>query len=139
MGLADEGFVSGESLPAAVAVGEDVGEADAGDHFAVRIENFIQAAGEARVALDVGAHVGEAVRPGLALRDLGERLGAGVDRPVDVGIFEFVSEDAGDGVSVFVGEGVGPVALEVDKGGFGFGLVPGAVSREQAGTEQNSY
>jgi len=130
VGLAEERFLSGEGLPAAVAIGEDVGEADAGDDFAVRIENLVQAANEAGVAVDMSTHFGEAIGVGLALRDAGERLGAGVDRAVDVGVLEFFGEDAGDGTCVFVGEGVGPVVLEFDEGGFVLGLMIRAVSGE---------
>ena len=118
--------MAGEGLPAAVAVGEDVGEADTGNDFAIRIDDFIQSARETGVVFDVGAHFGEPVGPGLSLRDLCQRLSAGVDRAVDVGVFKFVGEDAGDGIGVFVGESVGPVALEFNKGGLCLGLVLGA-------------
>jgi len=137
MGLTQQSFVASEGLPASVAVGKDVGEADAGDDLAVGVENFIQSAGKTHIAFDVGAELGEAVgASGLAVGDFGEGLGAGMQRAVDIGVFKFVGENAGDGSGVFAVEGVGPGEFEVTERDFRPRLISRTVCSSGRNTRQ---
>ena len=59
--LAEKRFVSGECLPAAIAIGEDIGEANAGYDFASGVDDRVQPARKAHVALDVCAKIAESI------------------------------------------------------------------------------
>jgi hypothetical protein len=131
MRLAQQRFLSGKRLPAAVAILKDVGEADAGDNLAFLIKNLIQPTYEGRVTVDMSMHFSEAIAPGLALWDSGKRLSARVERAVDIGVFEFIGQNARNSIRILVGERFGPVVFQFEERGVSFGLIFGAICREQ--------
>jgi len=84
---------------------------------------------------DVRAHFREVVRARPTVRDVLQRLAAGMQRAVDVGVFEFVGHHAGDGVSVFAGEGRSPVLFEFDERGLGLRLIFRAIGGKRGRRE----
>ena len=95
---------------------------------------------KSEVPLDVRAHFREVVGAGLALRDVLQHLAAGMQRAIDVGVFEFAGHHAGDGVSVLAAEGRGPVLFEFDERGLGLRLILRAIGAgcKQRERQQNS-
>src|SRR6202167_4262064 len=87
-GLAQKRIMTGERLPASIAVGENVGEADAAQHLASGIDQRGQPPRKTTVALDVCAHFREPVDSRLPVRDMVEHLVASVQRAIDINFFE---------------------------------------------------
>lgn len=132
--------MSGQGLPASVAIGEDVGEANAGHEFPGGIRNLIQTANEGEVAVYVGVYLGEVIRPGSPLGDVRQHLAAGVQGAVHVGVFEFVGDHAGDSIGIFAAEGVGPGMFQLDERRLGLRLILRAIFGEGGhGQQEGEY
>ena len=130
--------MSSKGLPAAVAVAPHVGKAHPGDYFAGRIHQFGQSAREPEVAFDMRAQFGEPIGAGLALWDVGKRLGAGLQGAIDVSIFEFFGQEAGYGIGILAAKSVGPSIFEVNESGFSLRLTFRAVGGLSGqGSEEN--
>ena len=122
-GLAQERIMTGERLPASIAVRENVGEADAGQHLASRVDQCGQSPRKTTVALDVCAHFREMVDSRLPVRDVLEHLIASVQRAVDINFFEFVGHHASDSASVLAGKRSSPILFEFDERALGLRLI----------------
>ena len=132
--------MSGQRLPAPIAVGEYVGEADARHDLAGSVHQRGESARKSGIPLDVRAHFREVIRAGFPVRDVRQHLTPSMQRAIDVGVFELVGHHAGDGVSVLAAEGRGPVLFEFDERGLGLRLIFGAIGGKRGRREgqQNS-
>jgi hypothetical protein len=129
-GFLDEGFLAGDGEPAAVAVSEDIGEADFGFDGAVRQDHGVEAADVADVSVDVGMQIAQLVGTGLALRKMIEHDAAAVDGAVRAVVFEVVGEDAGERGGIVGFEAFGPGVFDVNEGVGSFGVF-GAIGGEE--------
>ena len=120
-------FLSGERLPAAIAVGEDVREADTGHNFPGSVEHCVESAYKCEVTLNMRVHFRKVVRARLPLRDVLQHLGTATQGAIDIGIFKFGADHASDGVSIFAVESRGPVLFKFNKRGLSLRLILRAV------------
>jgi hypothetical protein len=120
--------LSGDCLPAAVAIHEKIGEENAGNNFASGIHHPVQAAYKAGVTIDVGVHVLEAIRSVARLGCPGERFCAIVHSAIYVGILELIREKAADRLYVIVIERLGPFFFLLKQRLFISRLCPGTRS-----------
>ena len=127
--------MSGERLPAAVAVDEDVGKADSGYDLAGSVDQSGQSARKSGVTLDVRPHFGKMIHARLAMRNVIQHLAASMQRAVDIGIFEFLGHHAGDGASVLVAKSRGPALFELNEHGLGLRLIFGAIGSKRGRRE----
>jgi hydrogenase/urease accessory protein HupE len=100
--------LSGDCLPAAIAIHEKIREENAGNNFAAGVNHPVQAANKAGVTVDVGVHVLEAIRSVARLGRPGKRFCAIVQSAIYVGILELIGEKAADGLYVIMIERLGP-------------------------------
>ncbi len=85
-------------------------------------------------------HFRKMIHPRLSIRYVFQRLAAGMQRTINVGIFKFVSQQAGNSSSVFSAQCRGPVLFEFDKRGLSLRLILGAIGGERGepNRQQNS-
>ncbi len=116
-------FMGEDGLPAPIAVGEDIGKADARHQVAGRIDDLVQAARVSEIPVHMGTHFREVIRTGSALRDVRQHLAASVKRTIDVRFFEFIGDHARDRFAIMAVERRRPVLLEFHECSFGSRLI----------------
>ena len=130
-GFSKERLLSGERLPAAIAVSEDIREADAGHGLARRVDQGGETAGISEVALHVRAQLGKPIHARLFVWNVPQRLTASLQRAVGAGVFKLIGQHASHCVSVLAAESCRPVLFEFDQRGRGFWLILGAIGYER--------